>query len=321
MSAARPATGSATGIHVGPSSDEYVERIEDAVRRCGGRVCDLADAHGVIWTSSSATTFPRQLPEQVRWVQLPMAGVDGWLQTGLLDRGLHDERIWTTAAGAYAESVAEHALMLLIAGVRQLPACLAASTWQRTDLMPTVHSLRNSTVAIVGCGAIGCALIPSLHSLGAEVLAVTHSGRPVDGARITLPASDVGQVWAQADHVVLAAPATAQTHHLVGGPELAAMKSTAWLVNVARGSLVDTHALTVALAAGQIGGAALDVTDPEPLPDGHPLWQEPRAVITPHLANPIHALRAALLLRVEENTARFLRGKPLVGVVDFQLGY
>jgi phosphoglycerate dehydrogenase-like enzyme len=99
------------------------------------------------------------------------------------------------------------------------------------------------------------------------------------------------------------------------------MREHAWVVNVARGSLIDTDALVEALAAGSIGGAALDVTDPEPLPEGHPLWSEPRALITPHSANPPDALVRRLAERVEENVSRFMAGEELIGVIDVEAGY
>ena len=99
------------------------------------------------------------------------------------------------------------------------------------------------------------------------------------------------------------------------------MRRDAWLINVARGSLVDTDALVAALAAGEIGGAALDVTDPEPLPDGHPLWTEPRALITPHVANPDATLRVYLAYLVRENVARLDAGEPLDSLIDPDAGY
>ena len=161
-------------------------------------------------------------------------------------------------------------------------------------------------MAIIGTGSIGRALIELLEPFRVEVLAVTRRGR--DG---TIPIDRVGEVWPHADFVVIAAPSTPATRHLVGAAELAAMRQDAWLVNVARGSLVDTDALVAALAAGEIGGAALDVTDPEPLPDGHPLWTEPRALITPHVANPDATLRLYLASLVRENVRRFAAGEPL----------
>ena len=128
-------------------------------------------------------------------------------------------------------------------------------------------------------------------------------------------------MWPRAQFVVIAAPATAATQHLVGADQLAAMREDAWLVNVARGSLVDTDALVAALAAGEIGGAALDVTDPEPLPDGHPLWSEPRALITPHVANPDATLHRYLAELVGENVRRLIADEPLASVIDTGAGY
>ena len=108
---------------------------------------------------------------------------------------------------------------------------------------------------------------------------------------------------------------------MIGARELGAMQDHAWVVNVARGSLIDTNALVEALAEERIGGAALDVTDPEPLPDGHPLWTEPRALITLHTANPPDALARALAGRIEENVARFGAGEELIGLIDVEAGY
>jgi phosphoglycerate dehydrogenase-like enzyme len=108
---------------------------------------------------------------------------------------------------------------------------------------------------------------------------------------------------------------------MIGARELDMMQNHAWIVNVARGSLIDTDALVEALAEGQIGGAALDVTDPEPLPEGHPLWIEPRALIMPHTANPPDALARALAGRIEENVARFKAGEELTALVDVEACY
>ena len=288
-------------LHVAPEPDRA---IEEAVTAAGGRVAELDQAEALVWLDSES--FPDELPDQVRWVQLPSAGVERWL--GRIDR----ERVWTSAAGAYGRPVAEHALMLMLAGARRLADCARATSWQRPPLVP----LDGATVAIVGAGGIGRALIELLEPLRAEVLAVTRRGR--DG---TIPVDRLGEVWPRAHHVVIAAPATGATRHLVGAEELAAMREDAWLVNVARGSLVDTDALVAALAAGEIAGAALDVTDPEPLPDGHPLWHEPRALITPHVANPDATLRRYLAEFVRENVARFAAGEELLSRIDLDAGY
>jgi phosphoglycerate dehydrogenase-like enzyme len=288
-------------LHVAPEPDRA---IEEAATAAGGRIVGLDQAEALVWLDPDS--LPEELPDQVRWVQLPSAGVERWLDR--IDR----ERVWTSAAGAYGRPVAEHALMLLLAGARRLADCARATSWQRPPLGP----LDGATVAIVGTGGIGRALIELLEPLRVEILAVTRRGR--NG---TIPADRLGEVWPRAHHVVIAAPATGATRHLVGAEELAAMREDACLVNVARGSVVDTDALVASLAAGEIAGAALDVTDPEPLPDGHPLWHEPRALITPHVANPDATLRRYLAELVGENVTRFAAGEELLSRIDVDAGY
>jgi D-3-phosphoglycerate dehydrogenase len=289
-------------VHVAPESDRA---IEEAITTAGGRIGPLDEADALVWLGSNPDSFPA-LPDAVRWVQLPWAGVERWLDE------IDDKRVWTSATIAFGKSVAEHALALMLAGARRLADCARATTWTA----PPLRSLDGATVALVGTGAIGRALIGLLEPFDVDVLALTRRGR--DG---TLPVDRLPNVLPAADYVVVAAPATPATRHLIGAPELAAMRDDAWLVNVSRGSLVDTDALVAALAAGAIGGAALDVTDPEPLPDGHPLWHEPRALITPHVANPPISERSDLARQVKENVARFANGQPLLSPIDLEAGY
>jgi phosphoglycerate dehydrogenase-like enzyme len=290
-------------VHVAPEPDRA---IEEAIHAAGGEIGPLERADGLVWVGSNPDEFPDALPERVRWVQLPSAGVEQWLDR--IDR----QRQWTSATSAFGPPVAEHALMLMLAGSRRLADFARATTWTR----PPIRPLEGATVAIIGTGSIGRALIELLEPFRAQVLAVTRRGR--DG---TIPIERVGDVWPHAHFVVIAAPATPATRHLVGAAELAAMREDAWLVNVARGSLVDTDALVAALAESSIAGAALDVTDPEPLPDGHPLWIEPRALITPHVANPDSTLSQYLAYLVRENVARLDAGEPLSSLIDPDAGY
>jgi D-2-hydroxyacid dehydrogenase (NADP+) len=288
-------------IHVGPDDPEHLIR---AVRDGGGEPSALEEAEGVVWAGG-----PKDLPElpsAVRWVQLPAAGVEPWLERV---RDTPEVR-FTSATGAYATQVAELALGLLIAGVRGFAHYARAKTW---DPRPE-RTLEGSTVAIVGAGGIGRALIDMLAPHDVEVLGVTRSGR--DG---TLPVDRIDEIWGRADHFVIAAPATDATKHIVGEAELAAMRSHSWIVNIARGSLIDTDALVAALDS--IGGAALDVTDPEPLPDGHPLWSAPNVLITPHVANPPSAMDRDLAKRVAENVRRFGAGEELEAPVSPENGY
>jgi phosphoglycerate dehydrogenase-like enzyme len=290
-------------VHVAPEPDPDVEA---AVRLAGGVLGPLSEADGLVWMDSNPDGFPDELPDGVRWVQLPSAGVEHWLER--IDR----RRIWTSAAPAFGRAVAEHALALMLAGVRRLHEFARTTTWTR----PPITQVAGSTVALIGAGSIGGALIELLGPFRVEILAVTRSGR--EG---TLPIERVDEVWPRAHFVVIAAPATPATRHLVGAPQLAAMRDDAWLVNVARGSLVDTEALVAALAERSIAGAALDVTDPEPLPDGHPLWSSPRALITPHVANPDVTLRRDLAGLVREQVRRLAAGEPLLSPVDPEAGY
>ena len=299
-------------IHIGP--DDRPD-LEDAVRRGGGEPGPLDAADGVVWVSGDPESLPA-LPDSVRWVQLPSAGVEHWLHAGTLT----GERSFTSAVGAFGLPVAEHALALMLACDKALPAFARRRSWD-DGAGPGVRALEGATVAIVGAGGIGRALIGLLEPFGAEVLAVTRRGHAVLGAARTWPTDRLGEVWPVARHVVIAAPATAGTRHLVGAPELAAMREDAFLINVARGSLVDTDALVGALRNGAIAGAALDVTDPEPLPDDHPLWQLDNALITPHVGTPPEAERLHFAERVRENVSRLAAGAQLLGVIDPGSGY
>ncbi|MEV6274999.1 D-isomer specific 2-hydroxyacid dehydrogenase family protein [Nocardia sp. NPDC051832] len=297
--------------------------LSKAVGEGGAALVDLAEARALIWAGGPGE-FPQELPSSVEWVQLPAAGVEDWFTAGILAR--HPNVRFTSAAGAFANSVAEHALTLLLAGVRYLPEHLRAASWRQQDFFPHVGTLRGKTVTIIGAGGIGRALIPMLAPLGAHVIAVNRSGRPVTGPGIpdsveTVPADQLGKVWSRTDHVVIAAPATAATQHLVGAEELARLKPSSWVINVARGSLIDTDALVAALASGAIAGAGLDVTEPEPLPDGHPLWVLPNAIVTPHDSNPPQLRLAAFADHVAANVSRFVAGRELLAPIDPDRGY
>lgn len=310
--------GGGPRIYVGPERDhfgaEYADAFIAVVERGGGAVVpDPEEAEVIVWLGSDSSRLPELLHPGVRWVQLPSAGVEAWMEKGLIDT----ERVYTSAAGVYAETVAEHALALMLAGARRLHEAARATSWE----VGWGRLFADSTVVILGAGGIGRALIRLLEPFDNRVLAVTRSGREVPGATESFSADRTGELWPQGDFFVVAAPATGATERMIGTRELEAMQSQAWVVNVARGSLVDTDALDEALAEGSIGGAALDVTDPEPLPDGHPLWTEPRALITPHTANPPDALARALAGRIEENVSRYKAGEELIGVIDVEAGY
>lgn len=249
----------------------------------------------------------------VTWVQLPSAGVDDFVAAGVLDPRI----MWTSAKGAYARPVAEHALALLLASLRELPRRVRAEHWGQ----PGGRALYGRRVLVIGAGGVGLEVVRLLRAFGADVTVVRRTPVPVPGARQTVGADDLTAVLPDADAVIVAAAATNETRALLGARELALLPADAVLVNVARGSLVDTAALLACLRSGHLGAAALDVTDPEPLPTGHPLWREARVIVTPHTADTWEMIRPLLIERVVTNARRFVGGEPLVGVVDVVAGY
>ncbi len=261
---------------------------------------------------------------KLRWIHSPMAGVTSLLFPELVASGV----ILTNASTVHAVPVAEHTLALLLALARRLPDCFryqAERRWGQDDSWQpgrVPFELQGKTLGLVGLGTIGRELIARVRPFGMRVLATRRD--PSQGGEIAdrvYAPHELGPVLAEADFLVLAAPDTPETRHLIGRSELARMKPTAYLVNVARGTLVDTEALLEALRAGQIAGAALDVTDPEPLPPEHPLWKLPNVLITPHLggASTLFWQRESVLLR--ENLRRYLAGQPLQNLVDKSKGY
>jgi phosphoglycerate dehydrogenase-like enzyme len=249
-------------------------------------------------------------------VQLPSAGVDSYVETMRATR--RDGLVFTSAKGAYSAPVAEHALALTLATLRSLPLRARATSWEDEQRGITLNGAK---VLIIGAGGIGTELLRLLGVFDVEVTMAVRTPREVDGAARTITSDQLGEVLPDMDVVVVAAALTDGTTKIVGEAELAAMKPTAVLVNIARGPLVDTDALVSTLAAGEIGGAGLDVVDPEPLPDGHPLWDEPRALVTPHQANTNVMTEPLFQARVEDNIRALAEGGEPVGVVDVDAGY
>jgi phosphoglycerate dehydrogenase-like enzyme len=300
-------------VHVGPGPLPEVERAV----RAGGcvPVAGAGEATAVVWFGREPRALLACLHPDVGWVQLPDAGVERWLAAGVLD----GHRVVTSARGVYGRQVAEHALALVLACTRRLGAAARAAAWAPEPVRG--FALEDRVVTVVGAGDIGGSLLRMLGPLGCRRVAVTRRGLPVPGADVTLDAGRLHEALAGADVVVVAAPSTSRTAGMLGAEEFARMRPGAYVVNVARGDLVVTGALLAALDSGRLAGAALDVTDPEPLPEGHPLWTHPAVLITPHVANPPAAKRASFARRVEDNCRRYARGQPLLGVVDPDAGY
>ena len=301
-------------IAVAPvSRPTMAEAFTAAVLAGGGRPAPLAEAVGLVWADpAQAAQFPAviEAAPHVRWVQLPYAGIEPFASH--LDARL----TWTCGKGVYAPPVAEHVLALTLAGLRGIHTYARATTWAP----PEGRNLDGARVTIFGGGGICTSVIDRLAPFGCSFTVVRRSPAPVAGAVVVGPDQTIDAVR-DADVVVLALALTAATRGLVDARFLAAMQRHAWLVNVGRGGHVITDDLVAALRAGAIGGAALDVTDPEPLPDGHALWTLPNCIITPHIANTPAMGLPLIAARVQDNVARFARGEPLVGVVDVAAGY
>jgi phosphoglycerate dehydrogenase-like enzyme len=299
-------------VTVAPTPAPFaVEAVEDG----GGVVVSLTDdPEALVWLDShdvGGVTEALAAAPGVRWVQLPSAGVES--MTDVIDQ----TRIWTCAKGAYARPVAEHALTLALAGLRILPTRIGARSWGAQG----GTSLFGERVTILGGGGITQSLLELLAPFEVEATVVNRSGNPVPGAARTMAVSELDSSLSDALVVVLALSLTPQTWGIMGAEQLGLMSQTAWLVNVARGGHVDTDALVEALRQGIIAGAALDVTDPEPLPDGHALWSLSNCIITPHTADTIEMVLPLLAERIRTNVARFAAGEALVGRVDSEVGY
>ena len=300
-------------VAVGPSSSES---MADAIRAAGGvPVGAGGPADALVWLASWDPDGLRVAVKVTgaRWIQLSSAGIENLAEAGVLD----PDRAWTCAKGAFAEPVAEHALLLALAGLRSLRTRVEARSWGP----PGGVSLVDERVTILGGGGIATCLLELLAPFRVTATVVRRSGEPVPGAARTLPVTRLAEALPDALVVFVALALTPETEHIVGAAQLAAMRPDAWLVNVARGGHVDTGALVDALDRGVIGGAALDVTDPEPLPDGHPLWTQERCIITPHTADTPEMVDRMLAARVRDNVARFAAGQPLAGLVDVAAGY
>lgn len=290
--------------------------IDAAVVAGGGRVVDLTDATGLVWTRPDD---PDRLGEVladhpgIDWVQLPWAGIEPYRE---VIAGARD-RTWSCAKGVYADPVAEHALALLLAGFRDLHDYARTATWSRKH----GRNLIGARVTILGGGGIGAVLAGMLAPFRCEVTVVRRSAEPMDGVHEVVGPDRLHEAIAGRDALVLALPLLPETRRIVGAAELALLAPGAWVVNVARGEHIDTDALVDALDSGHLGGVGLDVTDPEPLPDDHPLWSRPGAIITPHTGNTPEMAVPLLGARITDNVRRYAGGEPLVGLVDPDLGY
>jgi phosphoglycerate dehydrogenase-like enzyme len=275
-------------------ADDYGARIEQAE---GSRVrllrlrgdpgeADLEPVeiaiYGLYEGSLSFAELADRMPN-LRWIHSTGAGIESFASAKLADRGV----LVTNSSGVYAPAMAEYAIGGMVAIARDLPRLLAQQrrrTWKHEAISGT--ELYGKQVGIVGYGATGRYLATVCRVLGMTVWATRRkpmltSGEPIERL---LPPEGIHELLAASDYIVLTASLNSTTRHLIGAAELASVKRGAVLVNVARGALIDERALLAALDDGTVGGAVLDVTETQPLPQACPLWQHPRVIVTPHIS-------------------------------------
>lgn len=290
---------------------EYVAAAESA----GASVVPLsADVRALIWLDySKPENLEKLLDEnpQIEWVQLPFAGVDAF--ENLLGRPIR----FTSAKGSYREPVAEHALALSLAMMRIIPERVIEKTWGRKF----AASLYDSNVLIVGGGGIAEELLLLLRPFRAQVTVVRKKETPLPGAHKTVMFSQLESELPKADLVILAAALTSETKGLFNLQMFRLMKPTSYFINVARGPIVHTDDLVIALNDLMIAGAAVDVTDPEPLPDGHPLWSAKNVIVTPHSADTRVQVVRLFSDRIRVNVLAYQGMGQWTGLVDPELGY
>ncbi len=281
----------------------------------------FADADIAFATKMSADEFA--IARNLKWVHSSAVGIGPILSPALVASPV----IVSSSRGIHSPAIAEHAIALVLALRRQLHTAAqrqAQRVWAQVELMaPVVQPLADTELLVIGLGTIGVRIATMALGLGMRVTAIrrqVEAAPPAELATVAGPEA-LPELLRRADVVVLALPTTDETRALIGREELARMKSSAILVNVARGKLVDENALADALESGEIGGAGLDAFRVEPLPPDHRLWALPNVLITPHSASFAGDYWTPVVDLFLENVARFRRGDPLLNVVDKTRGY
>ena len=270
--------------------------------------------YGLIPPKDLLTRAPR-----LKWIQMMSAGVDRLRGTDIWQSNL----TVTGVSGIHAVPIGEFVLGLMLMFAKGATQCFRMKQkreWHR--YMPTV--LRGKTVGIIGAGHIGREVARLAKAFGMKVIATRRSAKANASARYIdrlLPAKQMPSLLAESDYVIVATPYTAETHHLIGEKELKVMKPTAYIINIARGGIIDEEALVKALDEKRIAGAGLDVTDREPLPPESRLWEFDNVILSPHVSggHEDYVIRATALFC--ENLRRFLAGKKLLNVIDRKKGY
>jgi phosphoglycerate dehydrogenase-like enzyme len=254
--------------------------------------------------------------ENLTWIQTFSAGVEAFAPE-LVDHDI----VLTNVKILQGPEIADHAMALLLNLTRDLKFYNEQTQWARNARLPMIE-LRAKTALIIGLGGIGTQIAQRAAAFDMRVIAIDPKDIPLhrDVAYVGKP-DELNDLLPEADVVFSSVPHTPATDQMLGREQFGLMKDGVYLVNVSRGRIVDTNALVAALRSGKVVAAGLDVTDPEPLPSGHPLWSMPNVVVTPHIATRSDRLEERRAELFRENVARFIEGRPLKHVVDKARGY
>jgi phosphoglycerate dehydrogenase-like enzyme len=310
-------SGSSVAVHGGRFGDAILHGLASALPEAdlvpagGAEAASRADV--LVSLADEAPAIIAALTPGIRWVHILGAGVDGFPLEVVGDRLL------TCSRGAGAPAIAEFVLAAMLAFEKRLPSSwidAPPAQWNTAEL----GGLEGRTLGVIGLGSIGSEVAKRAAAFDMELVAVRRRPLPSPLPGVSLCAS-LSALLAGSDHVVVAAPATAETGHLIDDGALAQVRPGAHLVNVSRGSLVDQQAVIRALDDGRLAMATLDVVEPEPLPDGHPLYRHPGVRLSPHISwsSPRTVVRTFELF--VDNLARYRADRPLLGLVDKEAGY
>jgi phosphoglycerate dehydrogenase-like enzyme len=280
-----------------------------------------AEADGIDGRFASPE-FIAKAPRLV-WVQSMSAGVDRYLGNRALMET--DRIVLTNMRAVHGPAIADHAMAMLLTlsrNMRFYEHARAAGKWAEESPPARGVALQGKTMLVVGIGGIGAEIAQRAHGFGMRVIATRRSDAPAPAyvENVGKP-EDLAGMLPEADVVAVCVPLTAETAGMFGEKAFAAMKPGAYLINIARGRIVDTDAMVRALESGRLAGACLDVTDPEPLPEGHALWRQKNVVITPHVAADADLTEERHWALFKENVRRFGAGEPLLNCVDKKAGY
>ena len=277
---------------------------------------EIADADALI---GPVTAEQMRAAKKLRWVQTPSAGVERYMFPEMTDSGV----VLTNARIVMGPNIADHAFAMLLALTRNLPRAMEAKAAERWDRGGYgALELDGKTAVIVGAGGIGMQIAQRARGFGMKTIGVDPKDIPYTPVldRVVRP-DRMDTVMPLADVVFVAAPLTKESRGMIGPRQFEQMRKGAYFIAVSRGPLYQTDALVKALDSGHLGGAGLDVTDPEPLPAGHALWKFRNVIITPHVAGQSDKMPERRMQLWEENVRRFIGGEEMLNVVDKKKGY